>query len=108
MKWSFSYNSFCKIIHLQHYEFRECSGSLVEFLTQDRRGHGFEPHQHYCVVSSSKNINTSLVLVQPRMTRPFITERLLMGLKESNQTNTIMHSYGPKHSIIKELHCIYY
>ena len=30
----------------------------------------------------------SLVLVQPRKTRPFITERLLMGYKESNQTST--------------------
>ena len=29
----------------------------------------------------------SLVLVQPRKTRPYITERLLMGRKESNQTN---------------------
>ena len=35
----------------------------------------------------SKNINPSLVLVQPRKTRPFIIERLLMGRKESNQTN---------------------
>ena len=35
-----------------------------------------------------KNINPSLVLVQPRKTRPFITERLLMGRKESNQTKT--------------------
>ena len=33
-----------------------------------------------------KNINPSLVLVQPRKTRPFITERLLMGRKESIQT----------------------
>ena len=41
----------------------------------------FEPHRHYCVVSLSKNINPSLVLVQPRKTRPFITERLLMGVK---------------------------
>ena len=32
-------------------------------------------------------INPSLVLVQPRKTRPFITERLLIGRKESNQTN---------------------
>ena len=38
-------------------------------------------------MSLSKNINPSLVLVQPRKTRPFITERLLMGRKESNQTN---------------------
>ena len=51
------------------------------------KGHGFEPHRRHCVVSLSKNINPSLVLVQPRKTRPFITERLLMGRKESNQTN---------------------
>ena len=31
----------------------------------------------------------SLVLVQPRKTRPYITERLLMGRKESNQTNMV-------------------
>ena len=50
------------------------------------RGRGFEPHRRHCVVSLSKNINPSLVLVQPRKTRPFITERLLMGRIESNQT----------------------
>ena len=50
------------------------------------RGRGFEPHRRHCVVSLSKNINPSLVLVQPRKTRPFITERLLMGRKESSQT----------------------
>ena len=44
-------------------------------------------HRRHCVVSLSKNINPSLVLVQPRKTRPFITVRLLMGRKESNQTN---------------------
>ena len=51
------------------------------------RGRGFEPHRRHCVLSLSKNIYPSLVLVQPRKTRPFITERLLMGRKESNQTN---------------------
>ena len=51
------------------------------------KGHRFEPHLRHCVVSLSKNINPSLVLVQPRKTGPFITERLLMGRKESNQTN---------------------
>ena len=40
-------------------------------------------------MSLSKNFNPSLVLVQHRKTRPFITERLLMGRKESNQTNKI-------------------
>ena len=54
------------------------------------KGRGFEPHRRHCVVSLSKNINPSLVLVQPRKTRPFITERLLMGRKESNQTNHTM------------------
>ena len=53
------------------------------------RGRGFEPHRHHCVVSSCKNINPGLVLVQPRKTPPFITERLLMGRKESNQTKTV-------------------
>ena len=51
------------------------------------RGRGFEPHRRHCVVSLSKHINPSLVLVQPWKTRPFITERLLTGRKESNQTN---------------------
>ena len=54
------------------------------------KGRGFEPHPRHCVVSLSKNINPSSVLVQPRKTRPFITERLLMGRKESNQTNKII------------------
>ena len=61
------------------------------------RGHGFEPHGRHCVVSLNKNINLSLVLVQPRKTCPFITERLLMGCKESNQTNQISrYSKCPK------------
>ena len=47
----------------------------------------FEPHLHHCVLSLSKNINPSLVLVQPRKTRLFITARLLMGRRDSNQTN---------------------
>ena len=52
------------------------------------KGRGFELHWRHCVVSLSKNINPSLVLVQPRKTRSFITERLLMGHKESIQTKT--------------------
>ena len=66
---------------------RERSGSVVECLTRDRRAAGLSPQRRHCVVSLSKNINPSLILVQPRKTRPFITERLLMGRKESNQTN---------------------
>ena len=56
------------------------------------KGRGFKPHRRHCVVSLSKNINPSLVLVQPRKTRRFITERLLMGCKESNQTKQDSHS----------------
>ena len=52
------------------------------------RGCRFEPHLRHCVVSLRKIINPSLVLVQPRKTRPFITKRLLMGPKESNQTKS--------------------
>ena len=58
-------------------------------LDSRQRGRGFKPHRRQCLVSLSKNINPSLVLVQPRKTRPFITERLLMGCKESNQTKTL-------------------
>ena len=57
--------------------------SVVECLTRDRGAASSSLN----VVSLSKKINPSLVLVQPRKTRPFITERLLMGRKESNQTN---------------------
>ena len=53
------------------------------------RGRGFEPHRRHCVVVLSKTHFPTLVLsrVQPRKTRPCLTERLLMGCKESNQTN---------------------
>ena len=49
-------------------------------------GPGFEHDQRHCVLSLSKNIYPSLVLVQLRKTSPYITERLLMGCKESNLT----------------------
>ena len=63
------------------------------------KGGRFQPHQRHCVVSLSKNINPSLVLVQPRKTRPYITERLLMRRKESNQTMIPNHS-SPKYQLI--------
>ena len=68
------------------------------------RGRGFEPHRRHYVVSLSKNINPSLVLVQPRKTRPFITERLLMGRKESNQTNK---NKAASHLCLHCLHMFY-
>ena len=63
------------------------------------KGRGFEPHRRHCVVSLSKNINPSLVLVQPRKTRPFITERLLMGRKETNQTNKSVVDHSVHQSV---------
>ena len=60
------------------------SGRVLDSGSRDR---GFEPLRHHCVVPLSKNINPSLELVQPRKTRPFMTERLMMGRIESNQTN---------------------
>ena len=51
------------------------------------RGRGLEPHQRHCVVVLEQDtfILALIVLVQPRKTRPYITERLLMGRKESNK-----------------------
>ena len=53
------------------------------------RGSEFEPHWRHCIVSLGKTHYPSLVLVQPRKTHPYITERLLMGHEQSNQTNKI-------------------
>ena len=66
------------------------------------RGRGFEPHQRHYVVSLSKNINPSLVLVHPRKTRPLMTESLLIGCKESNQinkTNMAMYPLEPLYRV---------
>ena len=41
----------------------------------------------------ARHIYPSLVLVQPMKTRPCLTERLLMGRKESNQTNKTINIY---------------
>ena len=56
------------------------SGRVLDSRPKGRR---FRPHRRHCVVV----LEQSLVLVQPRKIRPYITERLLMGRKESNQTN---------------------
>ena len=49
------------------------------------RGCGFEPLLRHCVVVLEQDIYPSLVLIQPRKTRPCLTERLLMGRKELNK-----------------------
>ena len=72
------------IMSMEHVGAHWLSGRVID---SRQSGRGFDPHRRHCVVTLSKNINPSLVLVQPRKTRPFITERMLMGPNESNQTN---------------------
>ena len=66
---------------------RERSGSVVECLTQDRGAVGSSLTALWSL-SKIHLSNSSLVLVQPRKTRPCLTERLLMGRKEPNQTKS--------------------
>ena len=61
---------------------------MEECLTGDRGAAGSSLTGVTALCPSASHINPSLVLIQPRKTRPFITERLLMGCKESNQAKT--------------------
>ena len=71
---------FKKLVQVLNYLFHMGAQWLSGRVLDSRpKGSGFEPHRRHCVVSLSKNINPSLVLVQPRKTHSFITERLLMG-----------------------------
>ena len=76
----------------------ERSGSVVECLTRDRGATFSSLTGVTALCPLARHINPSLLLVQPRRTRPCITERMLMGRKESNQTNKMK---GPVN------HCMY-
>ena len=76
------------------------SGKVLDSRQKGRR---FEPYRRHCVVSLSKNISPSLVLVQLRKTRPYKTERLLMGRKKSNQ---IKQFYGENCYLSKPVHAV--
>ena len=65
----------------------EGSGSVVDCLTRDRRATGSSLTGVIALCPWARHINPNLVLVQTRKTRLCITERLLMGCKESNQRN---------------------
>ena len=67
----------------------EHSGSVVECLTRDQGVEGSSLASIYALFPWARHINPSLVLVQPRMTCPYIIERLLMGHNESNQIKTV-------------------
>ena len=58
---------------------------MLECLTQDLGAAGSSLTGVTALWSLSKT-HPSIVLVQPRKTHPCLTERLLMGHKESNQT----------------------
>ena len=73
-------------IHVLLIIVRERSCSVVECLTRDQRAAGSSLTSATVLCPWARHINPSSVLVQPRKTRPFITEILLMGRKESNQT----------------------
>ena len=64
---------------------------MVECLTVDRRAPGLSLTGVTALCPLARHINPSLVLVQPRKTRPYIAERLLVGCKESKQTNKQNH-----------------
>ena len=89
---------------------RERRGSVVECLTRDRGAAGSSLTGVTVLWSLSKAHYPSLILVQPRKARPCLTERLLMGRKESNQTNKITsneHEIYPAHTFICMIN-IYY
>ena len=62
---------------------------MVERLTRDRWATGRASPASLRCGPSARHIYPSLVLVQPRKTRPCLTERLLMGPKKSNKTKYI-------------------
>ena len=71
----------------------EHSGSVVECLTQDWGAAVLSLTGVTGLCPWVRNINPSLVLVQPRKTGSYITERLLMWRKESNQTDSAQSVY---------------
>ena len=58
---------------------------MVECLTRDRVAVDSSLTGFTALCPWARHINPSLVLVQPMKTLPYITERLLMGRKESNK-----------------------
>ena len=66
---------------------RERSGLVVECLTRDREAAGSNLTGVTALCPWARHIYSTLELVQPRKTCPCLIERLLMGRKESKQTN---------------------
>ena len=65
---------------------KEHSGSVVECLIRDLKATGSSLTLVTALCPRIRHINPSLVLVQPRKTRPYKTDRLLMGHNKSNKS----------------------
>ena len=65
------------------------SGSVVQCLTRDRGAAALSLTGVTALFPWARHINPRLVLVQPRKTHPYITEILLKGCRELNQTNKL-------------------
>ena len=68
--------------------FRERSRSVVECRTPDQGVAGWSLAGVAMLCPWARHINPCLVLVQPRKTRPNITEDWWLGCQASNQPNT--------------------
>ena len=74
---------------------------MVECLTRDQGAAGSSPTGVTALCPRARHINPSLVLVQPRKNRPYITERFLMGPKESNQTKPSRPESSSKEILVR-------
>ena len=87
-------NRYNQVPHLTHYTngktrsfFQGAQWLSGRVLDKRPRGRGWSLKDVTSLCPWARHINPSLGLVQPRKTRPFIIESLLMGGKGSNQTN---------------------
>ena len=79
-----------KLVTLKNLAISISLGSaVVECLTRDQGAAGSSLTRVTALWSLSKTRYPNLVLIQPRKTHPCVTERLLIGHKESNQLKKI-------------------
>ena len=95
--WDFTgrtYDIVGNLMHLLNYQLAKPWDTVYLFETEGPRVRS-SPASLRCG-PWARHIYPSLVLVQPRKTCPCITERLLMGRKESNQTNKTNKQFTSK------------
>ena len=79
---------------------------MVECLTRNRGAAGSSLTGVTALCPRARHINPSLVLVQPRKTGPYITEGLLIGRKDSNQTKQSVISERFQTSLNKDTRAV--